>query len=451
MLLSCHNSQKNSSFSGVDDKIRLITLAPGHFHAALIQKNPLEQIDPNVFVYAPEGKELDAHLALINSYNTRSENPAHWNEIVYTGPDFLEKMLTEKKGNIVMLAGNNQQKTNYLLQSVKAGLHVLADKPMAIDGSSFLMLEKAYANARQKGVLIYDMMTERYVDYNIVSRLLMQEEALFGELQKGTPDDPAVSFMSIHHFYKEVSGKPLIRPAWYYDVRQQGEGITDVTTHLIDLAHWKCFPDIPIDFRKDIQLTDASHWPTGLTKYDFCRSTQLSDFPSYLTVDPDSLLRVYANGTIRYVVKDIHVEISVSWNVEAPENAGDIHKSVIKGTKATLFVLQGEEQGYKPKLYIKKNEQMNDDTFLFCLEEAIEKLKPDYIVEVIDTYDNMKELAIHPKIKSTHEDHFSFVADQFFEYFKEGNMPDWEIANTLSKYYVTTTALEMARRKDNKN
>ncbi|MFQ8805711.1 MAG: putative oxidoreductase C-terminal domain-containing protein [Alistipes indistinctus] len=34
----------------------------------------------------------------------------------------------------------------------------------------------------------------------------------------------------------------MTRPAWYYDVTQQGEGIADVTTHLIDLAAWKCFP-----------------------------------------------------------------------------------------------------------------------------------------------------------------------------------------------------------------
>ena len=36
------------------------------------------------------------------------------------------------KNNIVVLAGNNREKTRYILESVKAGLHVLADKPMAI-------------------------------------------------------------------------------------------------------------------------------------------------------------------------------------------------------------------------------------------------------------------------------------------------------------------------------
>jgi len=46
---------------------------------------------------------------------------------------------------------------------------------------------------------------------------------------------------SVHHFFKEVSGKPLIRPAWFFDVRQQGEALPDVGTHLVDLVQWMCF------------------------------------------------------------------------------------------------------------------------------------------------------------------------------------------------------------------
>ena len=59
----------------------------------------------------------------------------------------------------------------------------------------------------------------------------MHQKGLFGELQKGLPDNPSITMESVHHFFKNVSGKPLIRPAWYYDVAQQGEGIADVTTH----------------------------------------------------------------------------------------------------------------------------------------------------------------------------------------------------------------------------
>ena len=60
-------------------------------------------------------------------------------------------------------------------------------------------------------------------------------------------EEPAVTKVSVHHFSKIVSGSPLIRPAWFFDVRQQGEGIVDVTTHLVDLVQWECFPEQILD------------------------------------------------------------------------------------------------------------------------------------------------------------------------------------------------------------
>ena len=55
-----------------------------------------------------------------------------------------------------------------------------------------------------------------------------------GSSEKATPENPGVVMDSVHHFFKEVAGKPLIRPAWFFDVRQEGEAIPDVGTHLID-------------------------------------------------------------------------------------------------------------------------------------------------------------------------------------------------------------------------
>lgn len=446
--MGCTSTQKKTnSFTGADGEIKLITLAPGHFHAALLQKQSLDQINNKVYVYASKGKELDAHLNYIDTYNSRLDNPTHWEEIIYTGEDFLERMIAEKKGNVVVLAGNNQLKTDYILRSVEAGLYVLADKPMAIDYSSFIKLEQAYKTAEEKNVLLYDLMTERYVDYNIVNRALMQDKALFGELQSGTQEESAIQLNSIHHFYKEVSGNPLIRPAWYYDINQQGEGLVDVTTHLIDQVLWKSFPDEAIDYINDIHITDAMHWPTYITKEQFRRSTQLSDFPDYLPVENDSLIAVYANGTIQYTVKNIHIDLSVAWNFQAPENTGDIHSSVFKGTKATLSILQGEEQQYIPTLYIEKNKEVSEEEFMVHLQKAIESLKPAYAIE-IKTIGDKKELIINSKIKTNHEDHFSMVANKFFGYLVSGKIPEWENKNTLAKYYITTKALDIARKKD---
>ena len=85
-------------------------------------------------------------------------------------------------------------------------------------------------------------MTERYEITNALQRELSMLPEIFGTLQKGSPEKPAVEMESVHYFYKYVSGNVLTRPTWFMDVTQQGEGITDVATHLVDLVQWECFP-----------------------------------------------------------------------------------------------------------------------------------------------------------------------------------------------------------------
>jgi len=45
-----------------------------------------------------------------------------------------------------------------------------------------------------------------------------------------------------------------------------------------------------------------------------------------------------------------------------------------------------------------------------------------------------------------HEDYFGMVAEKYFEFLISRNMPEWEISNMIAKYYITTTALEMAKK-----
>ncbi|HVZ26834.1 MAG TPA: putative oxidoreductase C-terminal domain-containing protein, partial [Sediminibacterium sp.] len=234
--------------------VKLITLDPGHFHAALVQKSMYPQVDSTVYVYAPkDGEDLQAHLNLIKSYNNNSTSSTHWNEVVYTGQDFLDKMLQEKKGNVVVLAGNNGVKVDYILQSIKGGFNVFADKPMVIDAAGFIKLKEAFEAAQKNKLELYDIMTERYEITTMLQRALSMDTTLFGELQKGTAAEPAVTKESVHHYYKYVSGAVLTRPAWFLDVSQQGEGIVDVTTHLVDLVQWECFPEQALDYTRDIQ------------------------------------------------------------------------------------------------------------------------------------------------------------------------------------------------------
>ena len=142
ILVACNQNKMSSQ-----KPVHLITLDPGHFHAALVQKTMYDDIDSTVYVYAPEGNDLKLHLDRINSYNSRLEAPTRWREEVYAGNDFFEKMIAEKKGNVVVISGNNQKKTDYILNALKNGYHVFADKPMAIDSKGFQQLKEAFETA----------------------------------------------------------------------------------------------------------------------------------------------------------------------------------------------------------------------------------------------------------------------------------------------------------------
>ena len=90
-LMACNN-QTAVKAETETNKVKLVTLDPGHFHAALLQKTMYEDVDSIVHVYAPAGPDVQLHLDRINTFNTRTENPTKWKEVVYTGEDFLQKM-----------------------------------------------------------------------------------------------------------------------------------------------------------------------------------------------------------------------------------------------------------------------------------------------------------------------------------------------------------------------
>ena len=101
--------------------VQLVTLDPGHFHAALVQKEMYPEVAPRVHVYAPLGPDLLAHLGRIAGFNARAHNPTRWELEVHAGPDYLERFVREKPGNVVVLSGRNRLKIDYLEAAVRAG------------------------------------------------------------------------------------------------------------------------------------------------------------------------------------------------------------------------------------------------------------------------------------------------------------------------------------------
>ena len=452
VLASCgsggskQKSMKSGDSMKKDYEVKLITVDPGHFHAALVQKIMYGQVSPDVYVFAPQGPDYLQHLDRIKSYNNRPVNPTSWNEIVSSGADFFEKMLSEKPGNVVVLSGNNRKKAEYITKSINAGLNVLADKPMIISPEDFQTLEDAFKTAKEKGVLLYDIMTERYEVTTILQKLLSQNAKVFGTLTTGTKEEPAVTKISVHNFSKIVSGSPLLRPAWFFDVLQQGEGIVDVTTHLVDLVQWECFPEQILN-PSDIVMVSAKRWPTFISKEEFKGVTGFDDFPGYLQKDvKEGKLNVFSNGEMVYQIKGIFAKVSVEWRYQAPPGGGDTHYSVMHGTKCDLIIKQGAEEKFLPALYIENVKGLTMTDFTSELKEVVSSLPYDSL-QIVAVNKNTLRIIVPEKYRVSHEEHFGQVTAKFLEYLKAGKLPEWEVPGMITKYFTTTSALRLAKEK----
>jgi len=450
ILYSCgsdgtkQQSVKSDASIGDTNMVKLIIVDPGHFHAALLQKKMYEQISSDVHVYAPVGPDCQQHLKMIESYNGRSINPTSWNEIVYTGNDYFEKMLAEKAGNVVVLSGNNGKKAEYITKSIDAGLNVLADKPMIIVPEDFVKLQTAFKTAKEKGVLLYDIMTERYEIASILQKLLSHKTELFGTLITGSKEKPAVTKEGVHYFSKVVSGNQLIRPVWFFDFHQQGEGIVDITTHFVDQVQWQCFPE-QILSPDDIKIITAKRWTTLISKDEFREVTGADNYPAYLQdAIKDGKLNVFSNGEMVYQIKGIYAKISIEWKYQTPPGEGDTYYSVMRGTNCDLVIKQGAKEKFLPTLYIENVKGIAKNEFIGKLMTTLRALPYDSLnIETVDN--NALRITVPKKYRIGHEEHFALVVSKFLEYLKNGKLPEWEESGMITKYYTTTSALKVAR------
>ena len=125
-------------------------------------------------------------------------------------------------------------------------------------------------------------MTERH---EVIARLrqrIVSTPGLFGELVR-SHDAPAIEIASLHHLYKIVNGRPLLRPTWYYDVAVQGDGLVDIQSHLVDQVQWMISGDGSGDIDRDVELVAARRWATPVPLALYCDSTGMEAFPDSLS------------------------------------------------------------------------------------------------------------------------------------------------------------------------
>jgi predicted dehydrogenase len=427
--------------------VKLMTLDPGHFHAALIQRESYPGVAAKVDVYAPLGPDLFKHLERVARFNSRADKPTDWRLEVHTGPDFLERMKKEKPGNVVVISGRNRGKIDYIQGSVASGFHALVDKPWILASDDFKKLKDTLDLADKKGRIALDIMTERFEITSILQKELVNDAEVFGEIQAGTAQSPGVYMESVHHLLKMVAGAPNLRPAWFFDGAQQGEGLNDIGTHLVDLVQWTVSAEKPIDYQKDVEVLAAHRWPTVIPLASFQKVTGEKEFPAFLAKDvKNGALDYFCNTLVTYKLKGVHTKLNVIWDWEAPAGGGDTHYAYYRGSKAKVEVRQGKAEKWKSELFVTPADPAKKQEVMAAVGRRLTALSEKFPGLSVDERGKDIHVVIPDRFRTSHEEHFGEVARRFFGFLKNPrSLPAWEKPNMLSKYWTTTKGTELSR------
>src|SRR5438067_7066732 len=422
-------------------KPHLVLIDPGHFHAALVQKEMYPGLSPEAYVYAPLGPELIDYLGRIARFNAQSEAPTRWQLQVQAAPDFLARLAQEPPGGIAVIAGRNGVKIERIEAAVAAGLHVLADKPAIIRREDLPRLEAVLTLAEERGLVVHDLMTGRMSEISRAIQALRNDPEIFGEPVPGNAAEPGVSLSNAHQLLKTVAGVPNRRPPWYFDITEQGEALADTGTHLVDRVHETLFPGEALDYRRDIRLHSASRWPILISAAQFRDVTGEAAWPDFLTpwIRGDAL-EYFCNGRLHYEIRGIHVELECRWQWQT-EAGDDTHSARYRGNRARLELRQGAQQNYRPQLYV-----VPEADIASALERRIAALQAELPGIGLDRRDGEWRVVVPDALRRGHEAHFAAFTRRFLSYVEDPDTASPRFQpNPLAKYHVTTEGVALSR------
>jgi predicted dehydrogenase len=415
----------------------LLFLDPGHFHAALTLRVPHPGIEDEIFVYAPAadggGVELRDFLALVDRFNRRSAEPTRWRPTVITSGDPLARLVTERRGDVVVLAGRNGGKARAIRRLHDDGFHVLADKPWLVEPGDLEDVRQSLG-ARP---LAWEIMTGRH---DLAARLMKRLVDLPDVFGRFSGAGPALELESVHHLEKLVDGAPLRRPWWYFDVRIQGSGAVDIPTHLVDQTQWLTEGIGPATAEAP-KLSSAHAWTTRVPAEAFERITKAPAFPAELRpFVVDGALEYLCNAELSYQVSGVSARVAASWNVAAPAGGGDRSRAVAHGSGADIVLEQGPETGNRHRVTI---EPRGDPLrVLRAVREAVASWQDELPgVAVEPGTGDAVALVLPPALAAGHEEHFALVLDSLVRAID--GVSGWHAelaARTLGKYALLAEA-----------
>jgi predicted dehydrogenase len=418
---------------------RAVFYEPGHFHAALTLRAANPRLARDIHVYATPGPECDAFVRLVESFNTRAEQPTHWRLHLHEGPDLLQRLLQDGHGDLVVLAGRNNSKLETIATLTQAGLHVLADKPWLTDSSQLPYLSQVTTGPR----LAMDIMTVRHsMQAQLIAQVVHTPE-LFGEFVTRDDPEPSIDIGSVHHLVKRVNGQLLQRPVWYYDTAIQGDGLVDIQSHMVEQAQWWVLGAEVGDSERDVVLESARRWTTPVPLDLFQESTGQRTYSEALRSSVhDGVLQYACNGEIRYRLRGVRVRQRAEWRQREPAGTGDLHHLRLRGSQCTLHIRQGEETGYRAEISLEPAAGVKLEPLVGT---AVEKWQPSFPGLSYASSSLGWRLRLPPNLDQGHESHFARVLNTFLDYLEHGTWPEALRARIRMRYTLLAQAQELAQ------
>jgi hypothetical protein len=408
----------------------LCFLEPGHFHAALTLREPSARVRDAIVVYATEGPELTRFLALVEAFNTRAERPTRWRPDVRRGPDPLARLVAERgggaAGDAVVLAGRTDVKIGWIRRLHDAGFAILADKPWLAGPTGLDDMRHALGGAP----LAMEMMTGAHEITTRLEHKLVATPDVLGDVLAG--DEPGLVLESVHHLDKQVNGAPLRRPAWFFDVRVQGDGLSDIPTHQV--AHAQRVLPGP-----GLTLVGAQRSATRVPRAVFTRITGEAAFPPELgaLVAGDELAYL-GNAELAFRRGRVLVRVATRWDLTEPAGGGDAHRAIVRGTRAAVRIEQSAATGWRRRVLVEP--RADAAAVEATLRRAVATWQDELPGLAVAPHEGALEVVVPPALRGGHESHFPLVLDEFLRHLDAGAFPAALAAETRAKYELLAEA-----------
>ncbi|MBI2576272.1 hypothetical protein HYV84_03590 [Candidatus Woesearchaeota archaeon] len=434
----------------MDARTFIDVLDPVHFHGALPflegpqalqQATGIPEIHPTVRVFYRQGNNLEAFKGMLTRNQFQNKGwDFEYNKLPDSG--FGEDLY----GDVLVVACPNVDKLDGIRAGFERGYRlILADKPWIKEPSRLTELSDILCRSEGKTDLV-DLMTERHELGTIFQFLLVGNEGLFGELLK-EDNETGIQKSSVHILDKSHMG--VVRPPQYFDIGWQGHGITDVSTHLVDMANMLATGRQESPSLSSLTLKGSRVWPTFIPMDDYNKMT--GSRGHHVRMSPDYTMRgplpYFCNGEFGYSINGIRVHIKVSWNLNGGD---DTHESVIRGTKAIIRVIKGENDKHQRIFFLPRGSYEHNGT---SLKSYLKSMEPRFGPLDVKDSEYGFEIVPQPGAYSSHFQHFGEIAKESLRRLAKGDLSHQPLENqrVLAKYTIIMKALENAMNQTTSN